>query len=160
MNKHHFDKSEQINFNEIFLFCHRLTPDEYAIDEDCDKKARIQRAIEIAEGVEPPPGFISTKTLKSFHSMTTPNSQLVPNLVNSTDDTNGKNAGSKINVQQWHMLCSNPQTLRLLNDFHNMLQTTDEIPRIHSQVCKHLQFVCVIWTLDIYDVTLVYLFND
>lgn len=77
--------------------------------------------------------------------MTAPNSQLVPNAVNSTIDTTVNNAGSKINAQQWHMLCSNPQTLRLLNDFHNLLQTTDEIPRIHSQVRKRLHFLNLIY---------------
>ncbi|KAK3933350.1 Suppressor of cytokine signaling 5 [Frankliniella fusca] len=34
----------------------KFNPDDYPI-EDCDERARIERAREIAEGVEPPPGF-------------------------------------------------------------------------------------------------------
>ncbi|XP_046989139.1 uncharacterized protein LOC124594778 [Schistocerca americana] len=35
----------------------RFNPEDYPI-EDCDERARIERAREIAEGVEPPPGFL------------------------------------------------------------------------------------------------------
>ncbi|KAJ1524426.1 hypothetical protein ONE63_010924 [Megalurothrips usitatus] len=34
----------------------KFNPDDYPI-EDCDERARMERAREIAEGVEPPPGF-------------------------------------------------------------------------------------------------------
>lgn len=34
----------------------KFNPDDYPI-EDCDERARLERAREIAEGVEPPPGF-------------------------------------------------------------------------------------------------------
>lgn len=34
----------------------RFNPEDYPI-EDCDERARLERAREIAEGVEPPPGF-------------------------------------------------------------------------------------------------------
>lgn len=100
--------------------------------EDCDKKARLQRAIEIAEGVDPPPGFIATKSLQSLNSMSTSNLQLLPQI----NDANAKVAGSKhsLNVSHWAMICANnPAQLRLL--MPSLLQHADDVSRIHSQVC-------------------------
>lgn len=57
---------------------------------DCDKKARLQRAIEIAEGVEPPPGFISRSNLPT-------------------------------------VVCANNPAVQII---------LQDIPRIHSQVCR------------------------
>lgn len=110
----------------------RFTPEDYPI-EDCDKKARLQRAIEIAEGVEPPPGFISTSSLQSLHSMSNTNLQLLPNANDASLIPNGKMAASKshVNAQHWHMVCSN-SSLRFM--LPSILQHADEIPRIHSQV--------------------------
>lgn len=45
----------------------RFNPDDYPI-EDCDETARIQRALEIAEGVEPPPGFMPNAVTASVTS--------------------------------------------------------------------------------------------
>jgi len=39
-----------------FLDFSKLRDDEYSL-EDCDERARLERAREIAEGVDPPPGF-------------------------------------------------------------------------------------------------------
>lgn len=150
-----FESDKKINLMFfLFVLLFRFTPDDFAIDEDCDKKARLQRAIEIAEGVEPPPGFISTTNLQSLHSMATPNLQLqLPNSIATTatattttsNDANGNNTtNSKTSPPQWHMLCSNNPTLRFMlpNNINHLLQPTDEIPipRIHSQVRHPISF--------------------
>jgi suppressor of cytokine signaling 5 len=41
---------------EPFIDLSRFNPEDYPI-EDCDERARLERAREIAEGVDPPPGF-------------------------------------------------------------------------------------------------------
>lgn len=114
------------------MFCtNSRFSDEYSI-EDCDKKARLQRAIEIAEGVEPPPGFISS-SLQSLNSMSSSNLQLIPNTMAGTGqmDANNKVTASNphVNTSQWLVanVCSNT-SLRFI------LQHADDMPRIHSQV--------------------------
>lgn len=138
----------------------RFASDEYSI-EDCDKKAHLQRAIEIAENVEPSPGFISTSSLQSLHSMSSSNLQLLPGSVN---DANGKNANTKspVGSSHWTMVCSNSPALRIM--LPSLLQHAEDMSRIHSQVKSyttlnvtffpeinnyfHLNFrwtMCIVW---------------
>lgn len=42
---------------EYLIDMSKFNPEDYPI-EDCDERARLERAREIAEGVEPPPGFL------------------------------------------------------------------------------------------------------
>lgn len=119
------------NYFQFFFFS-RFS-DEYSI-EDCDKKARLQRAIEIAEGVEPPPGFISS-SLQSLNSIPSSNLQLIPNTISgSVNDANNRVPASNnphVNTSQWLVanVCTNTSALRFI------LQHADDMPRIHSQVC-------------------------
>lgn len=46
------DELHQCEINHL----DKLTTDEYSL-EDCDERARLERAREMAEGVDPPPGF-------------------------------------------------------------------------------------------------------
>lgn len=97
--------------------------------EDCDKKARLQRAIEIAEGVDPPPGFIANSSLQSLNSLSSSNLQLLPQVAGSINDANAKIAGSKnsVNVSHWTIIVP------------SFLQHADDVSRIHSQVCNKQQ---------------------
>lgn len=94
------------------IVSYRFSPDEYQLD-DCDKQARLQRAIDIDEGVEAPPGFISTSSLQSLNSMSSSNLQLVSN------DT---------------LLASNKLPNVTLRFMLPMIHAPDSLPRIHSQV--------------------------
>ncbi|XP_031630573.1 uncharacterized protein LOC116345400 [Contarinia nasturtii] len=87
--------------------------------DDCDKKARLQRALEIAEGVEPPPGFISSSSVKSLNSMTSSNLQVINNMI--------PGCPNKVALSNPFIVCSNSSTLKFL------LQHADDGPRIHSQ---------------------------
>lgn len=117
-----------MNSNELRFI--RFAPDECST-EDCDKKVRLQRAIEIAESVESPPGFISTSNLQSLHSLSSSNLPLLSNPVPGTvNDSNGNLSTTFPQYQVVH--CSNsPQPLNFWTQF---LQHPEEIHRIHSQV--------------------------
>lgn len=56
-----------VDMDLLLLDSSRFIPDDFPI-EDCDETARIQRALEIAEGVEPPPGFMSSLSSSSKQS--------------------------------------------------------------------------------------------
>lgn len=97
------------------FFHYRFHPGDYPI-EDCDKKARLQRALEIAEGVDPPAGF-------------TPSEDSVVNMNSSTVDDNKKPDELSSKQQQQHAI----EMLLRMNAWHS-LSHSEDIPRIHSQV--------------------------
>lgn len=94
---------------------HRFKAEDYPI-EDCDKKARLQRAIEIAEGVDPPAGFQPSETA-------VPESQKQEPTSTATVPSTNENPSQA--QHQQHAI----QVLRVL------LQNPDDFLRIHSQVC-------------------------
>lgn len=82
----------------------------------------MQRALEIEEGVEPPPGFTPSSAIDTN---TLPESPLAaPLAINPAKTTTAP--------AHWHMLCSNDTALRLM--LPNLLHHSEEVPRIHSQV--------------------------
>lgn len=76
--------------------------------EDCDERARLQRALEIDEGVDPPPGYMPSN----------------PTL-NPTNWTIVNNAALQ-NILQNRII--------LQNNCELYLPPTEDTPRIHSQV--------------------------
>lgn len=113
-----------INQTNRSRLLYRFNADDYPI-EDCDKKARLQRALEIAEGVDPPPGFTSSSAVNTNASI----SEIAP-APTSVISANSATAAPA----HWHMLCSNDAALRFM--LPNLLHHPEEHPRIHSQVCK------------------------
>lgn len=124
----------------------RFNPDDYPI-EDCDETARIQRALEIAEGVEPPPGFMPNvvNAAPLVASFATVPKTIVPTaesacasappvLPISTTATVVSNALLNAN---WHSFSAQIQM-----DMPNLSSAVDDAPRIviHSQVEANSQF--------------------
>lgn len=119
-------------FERKYFLSIRFNPEEFPI-EDCDKKARLQRALEIAEGVEPPPGFMSSTAQNPNATAQLPASTVastgpvIDTMANVTPEATSATPAE----QQWHMVCSNSAALRFM--LPNLLQHPDDI-RIHSQV--------------------------
>lgn len=110
----------------------RFNPEEFPI-EDCDKKARLQRALEIAEGVEPPPGFMSSTAQNSNANVQSPSSAVAStvSVIDAMANVMPEATSATLAEQHWHMVCSNNAALRIM--LPNLLQHPDDI-RIHSQV--------------------------
>lgn len=134
-----------------FLDFSRFNPSDYPI-EDCDEEARIQRALEIAEGVEPPPGY--TPTSQAFQSSSKnsvsqqklPTQQFIDHTKQSKSGTmataavaavaTAAAAASSSSLSQFHMpytSCSTDVAIRQTFIPNFYLPQADEI-RIHSQV--------------------------
>lgn len=103
------------------MFIYRFNADEFSMD-DCDKKARLQRAMEIAEGVEPPPNFTPLHSVSASSLQLLPNSKPVP--IPADCPPIGNSA----------LPIPNAQFLRFVWPNITMHQP-EEMPRIHSQVC-------------------------
>jgi hypothetical protein len=121
-----------MNSFNVILLPFRFNADDFPI-EDCDERARIQRALEIAEGVEPPPGFTpSPTTATAMASSLIPSSMAVPCAV-PMGYNNPTNA-------QWHSLMSSDTVQDFMQrQLPNIVQ--EEMPRIHSQVGRHIPFL-------------------
>lgn len=92
--------------------------------EDCDEAARLRRAIQIAEGVEAPPGFVPQNSTMQPSSVTSP-----------------------LATPQWQTLFCSQDTLQSLVGLRNrgvMLPSNgfigEDYPlKVHSQVCSELK---------------------
>lgn len=86
-----------------------MNPDDYSI-EDLDEQLRWRRALQIAEGIEAPPGF-------------------VPRKQTPIDPTNF--GGNPV----WQTVLADPASLQnLMNQFSRLSIHPEELPRVHSQV--------------------------
>lgn len=122
-----------------------LNGEDYSI-EDCDEAARIKRALEIEQGVEPPPGFTRSEpsiSINPIYSLTEPtmqndtSSSTLANHITNTKKT------SVIATVAGRMSAATPRNAPWPTDFNphsfmlsNFQLSADEIPKIviHSQV--------------------------
>lgn len=126
--------------NSPLLDFSRFNPDDYPI-EDCDETARIQRALEIAEGVEPPPGFMPNvaNTTPSVATLAAVPKTIIPAAASvacdSTQPTlfvpNAAVVSNALLNANWHSFSAQIQM-----NMPNSPSVADEAPRIviHSQV--------------------------
>lgn len=129
-------KSITISNSPFWNWQFRFNPEEFPI-EDCDKKARLQRALEIAEGVEPPPGFMSSSSQKPNATQQSHSSTVALTLSDADASANVATEAASVTPaeQHWHIMqCTNNAALRLM--LPNLLQHPEDIPRIHSQVWR------------------------
>lgn len=73
-------------YDSFSLLFYRYNSADYPT-EDCDRRARLQRALEIEQGVDPPPGFIaSVNVTNAFNAPLFAQSGIAtgPNPVNRT----------------------------------------------------------------------------
>lgn len=127
-----------------FLFFFRFNTVDYPL-EDCDETARIQRAREIAEGVEPPPGFTPSISSDAITNYTTTfggdsrggdtlskssllvNSQKIPNIAPPTTNSSLLKSNATTNQIVVYKDKEGRTAFAILKN--------DEKGRVHSQVC-------------------------
>lgn len=135
--KTHFQRAvllfsiRQYSLCVCFYIC-RINSDEYSLNEDCDEQARWRRALQIAEGIEAPPGFVPSNS-SAASSTQSPTA--------STAAATATAAAAAVGSPIWQTVLCHPsdaasfQTL-VMNQFrlpHGLLNP-DELPRVHSQV--------------------------
>lgn len=121
-------------YNYMLCFVLRYNDDEYPI-EDCDETARFQRALEIAVGVEPPPGFTPNKSHTAI-DVATENAASASVLVAAQQLTvAGPPTATAPN--RWHMVCRSDATGLHFVVPPKFLKNAGDIARVHSQVCTY-----------------------
>lgn len=148
----------------------RINAEDYP-NEDCDETARLRRALEIAEGVEPPPGFMPSGASISINPIYNSVGVVSDNDTSSSTDTSNVSSARSSTVSapnaltvaaiameaasarnnaiapHWSITSSNDVNTLQLHMQHFIVPTEDPRIIIHSQVLIFFLIFFVIQSL-------------